>query len=100
MICDPDPYYRSNCDEYIANEDPIYFIGRITLCKYCAKHDPTLKIASSQRYMILIDFKLIIYSLKHTKISNTSNSTLIFVGDCESFRSYQILDRLIRKRDV
>ena len=42
MIRDPDPYYCFKCGEYIANEDPIYFIGKIILCKICAEHDPTL----------------------------------------------------------
>jgi len=58
------------------------------------------QITSSWRYMIQNDFKLIKYSPKYNKNSNTSNSTLIFVGDCESFRSYQILDRLIKRRDI
>jgi hypothetical protein len=82
MICDPDPYYRFNCGEYIANEHPTYFIGRIILCKYCAEIDPMLKIVSSQRYMIQNDFKLIIHLPKHTKISNKRNSTLEYVGIC------------------
>jgi hypothetical protein len=52
-------------------------------CKYCAEHDPMLKIVSSRRYMIQNDFKLIKYSLKYNKNSKKKNSTLVYVGICE-----------------
>jgi hypothetical protein len=88
MIRDPDPYCF-NYGEFIANGDPIHFIGRIILYKYCAKHDPMLKIVSSRRYMIQNDFKLINYSLKYSKISNKKNFTLVYVGVSE--RIFQLL---------
>jgi len=44
MIRDPDPYYCFSCGEEIANEDEIYFIYRIILCKHCAERDPTIRL--------------------------------------------------------
>ena len=89
MIRDPDPYNCFNCGEYVANEVPIYFISRIILCKYCAEHDPMLKIVSSRRYMIQNDFK----SIKYNKISNKKNFTLVYVRICGRILIlYQLLE--------
>lgn len=93
MIRDPYPYYCFNCGEYIAYEEPIYFIGRVILCKYCAEHDPMLKILSSRRYMIQNDLKLIKYSLKYNKNSKKKNSRLFmwdFVGEFEIISTFRI----------
>jgi hypothetical protein len=93
MIRYPDDYYCSNYGEYVANEDPIYFIGKMILCKYCAEHDPMLKIMPSRRYMIQNDFKSIEYPLKYNEISNKKNSTLVVVGFSE--RIFQFLGSVI-----
>jgi hypothetical protein len=92
MIRYPDGYYCSNYGQYVANEDPIYFIGKMILCKYCPEHDPMLKIMPSRRYMIQNDFKSIEYSLKYNKNGKKQNFTLRVVGFSE--RIFQLLGTL------
>jgi hypothetical protein len=41
-IKDPRPYHCTNCSKYLANEDPIYFIGKNVYCYNCGKNNPLI----------------------------------------------------------